>query len=193
MTRSDLAVAVLQFALNSVLASLTLDPGRDVEALKTEREAAAAMLADLNPRDAIQAAFAARAVIMHHAAAECFRRAALPGAPDAMVNRLMATGAALSRQSAQLIQAMKQCKGEPRPAAPIDPAALARAHVQAARAAQPQPVKPAPQTAFEAKNPMPSEKPPTQPGMTPPAPRPLTRAERRRAQKLAAKAARMRR
>lgn len=192
MNRSDLAIAILQFALNSVLASLTLEPDRDVEDLKSEREAAAAMLADLNPRDAIQAAFAARAVTMHHAAMACFRRAALPDAPDVMVNRLMARGAALSRQSGQLIQAIKACKGESRPARAIDPAALARAATQTAQAARPQPAEPVPQTAGEAKNPMSREKPPSQPGLIPTPDRLLNRAERRRAEKLAVKAARMR-
>jgi hypothetical protein len=121
MTPSDLIVSVLQFALNSVLASLTLDPARDIDELKAEREAAAAMLAALNPRDAIQAAFAARAVAAHHAAMECFRRAALEGVPDALMTRLFASGMSLSRLSMQLIKALEQRKAMARPGASVDP------------------------------------------------------------------------
>jgi hypothetical protein len=206
MNRSDLAIAILQFALNGVLASLSVDSNRGVEDLKTEREAAAAMLADLNPRDAIQAACAARAVTMHHAAMECFRRAALPGMPDALARRLMATGATLSRQSEQLIQAIRAYKGESRSVATIDPAALAKAHAQAqhaqanhaqanhaqARAAQAQPAAPVEPAAAGANNPIHQENPLAGWSDGAPASRPLNRAERRRAEKLAAKATRMR-
>ena len=80
MTAIDFAAAAFRFALNSILAALTLDPTRDVEDLKNEREAAAAMLGELKPLDAIQAAYAARAVIAHHASMECFRRAAMADA-----------------------------------------------------------------------------------------------------------------
>jgi hypothetical protein len=141
MNPADLILSILRFALNSVLASLTIDPQRDVEDLKSEREAAAAMLTQLNPRDAIQAALAARAVTAHHASMECFRRAARLEGTDVMFRQLMATGSALSRQSEQLIKTLEQRQGIVRTGKPANP--LDAAFAAAASMVKPQPVAPA--------------------------------------------------
>jgi hypothetical protein len=98
MTQASSNHPFLSFMLNAVLAALTLDPNRDVDDLKCEREAAAAMLAALQPRDAIEAALAARVVVAHHAAMECFRRAALAEVSDLLMGRLFAKAMALSQR-----------------------------------------------------------------------------------------------
>jgi hypothetical protein len=116
--------------LDATLATLTLDPTRNVEDLKTEREAATAELAALQPRDATDAAFAARAVATHHAAMECFRRAAVPGLSDDVAMRLLNRAAALSRLSMQTVQLLEQRTGVvrgARAAAAVNPVAAAAA------------------------------------------------------------------
>jgi hypothetical protein len=131
MTESILEAAAFEFSLTSVLASLTLDPARSVEDLKTERQAATAMLAALHPTDAVQAALAARAVAMHHAAMECLRRVAQPEVPSVLASKLLATSMALSRMSDQMIRALAQRQagtgpgrraGPSRPAETVQPA-----------------------------------------------------------------------
>ena len=164
MTAIDFAAAAFRFALNSILAALTLDPTRDVEDLKNEREAAAAMLGELKPLDAIQAAYAARAVIAHHASMECFRRAAMADATDAVRSRMFACGMALCRQSSQMTKALEQRKkGAARPGTSADPieAILASTPAHAAArevpAGQPQPSASASRPAAGPQAPMPAE------------------------------------
>jgi hypothetical protein len=118
MKPSDLFLSAVQFALTCVLASLSLDPDRNVEELKLEREAAAAMLAELCPRNAIQASYAARVVIMFHASMENFRRAAIPGISVSMRARLIGQANALARQSAQMEKLLLAAKRASEPAAP---------------------------------------------------------------------------
>jgi hypothetical protein len=115
MKPSDLFLSALQFALTTVLAALAIDADRSVEDMKMEREAAAAMLAELRPLNAIQASYAARVVIMFHTSMECFRRAAEPGISLALKARLLGRANALSRQSAQMEKLLLQAKraGEP--------------------------------------------------------------------------------
>jgi len=192
MNPTELLAVILRFALDSVLACLILDPKRDPKDLNAEREAAAAMLAALDPRDAVQAFFAARTVTAHHTSVECSRRAALPGMPDAMVARLIATGIRLSRQSVQMIEALEQCKGAAHSEAAADPheaVLAASAPLQASRSEQ----QPGPQTSADsndAQDPLSSEKSPAAPGITPPAPLYVSRQQRRHAERQAAKAAR---
>ena len=118
MKPSDLIISILQFALQSVFASLSLDLDRSIEDLKAEREAAAAMLAELSPKTAIQASYAARAVIMYHTSVECFHKAAIPGLSLSLKARFIGHGSALSRHSAQMMKLLAQEKraSEPVPA-----------------------------------------------------------------------------
>ena len=135
MTESLLDAAAFEFALSSILGALTLDPARSVEDLKTERQAATAMLASLHPADAVQAALAARAVAMHHAAMECLRRAAQPEVPSSVLSKLLATSMALSRMSIQLMKALAQRQTEAsraHRAVPAKPAATVQASTAAA-------------------------------------------------------------
>jgi len=137
---TDFDTAAITFAHSSVLASLPLDPNRSVEDLKTERQAATAMLASLHPADAVQAALAARAVAMHHAAMECMRRSTHPDAGSALVAKLYVTAMALSRMSIQLMKVLAQRQTEDsraHRAAPARPAAAGVAAGASAGAAAP--------------------------------------------------------
>jgi len=151
MPEAELEIAAITFAHSSVLASLPLDPNRDVEDLKNERKAATAMLASLHPTDAVQAALAARAVAMHHAAMECLRRSAQPDTSSALASKLFVTAMSLSRMSIQLMKALAQRQTEAdrgHRAAPARPAAGgvaagAQARPPAAEARSPVAGKPA--------------------------------------------------
>jgi hypothetical protein len=145
MTAPDLEIAAITFAHSSVLASLPLDPNRDVEDLKMERKAATAMLASLHPTDAVQAALAARAVAMHHAAMECLRRSTHPDATSTLVNKLFVTAMSLSRMSIQLMKALAQRQTEDSRAHRAVPAKPATAGM-AAPGAQARPPAPGPQS-----------------------------------------------
>jgi hypothetical protein len=63
------------------------------------------MFEALDPQTGSEAALVARAVIAHHAAAECFRPAVLPEVSLALQSRLIAQAAAVSRLSSQLVMA----------------------------------------------------------------------------------------
>ena len=106
MSETDTAPPYLRFMLNAVLASLTIDSERDVADLMLERQAAAAMLAAFQVRNAIEAGLAAQAVTAFHAAMACFRRAALMDASQTETGRVFATARALSRTSLQMIRAI---------------------------------------------------------------------------------------
>jgi hypothetical protein len=173
MKPSDLFLSAVQFALTSVLASLTTDPDRSVEELKLEREAAAAMLAELCPRSAVQASYASRVVIMFHAAMESFRRAAAPGISPSMRARHIGQANALARQSTQMEKLLLTAKRASESAAPGAgmEAMLLRAgevvmqrnaaQTQAAQAqAAAAPAAPAPAASNERKNPIHQEKSP---------------------------------
>jgi hypothetical protein len=164
MTQASINHPFLSFMLNAVLAALTMDPNRDVEDLKCEREAAAAMLTALQPRDAIEAALAARAVVAHHAAMECFRRAALAEASELSVGRLFAKAMALSQMSMQM---MRMIDARKRAAPGAWPSASANPLEAGLAGAPPRPRAPSP------KDPMSSEpRPATQAAATPGNPAP---------------------
>jgi hypothetical protein len=105
MTLTD---AALRHTLSSTLDTLPVDPRLSLDDLRTAREAAAAQLATLAPRNATEAMFASQAVAAHHAAMECFRRAAAPDVSDETGMRLLSRAAALSRLAAAMIQALEQ-------------------------------------------------------------------------------------
>ena len=65
------------------------------------------MFEALDPQTGSEAALVARAVIAHHAAAECFRPAVLPEVSLALQSRLIAQAAAVSRLSSQLVMALQ--------------------------------------------------------------------------------------
>jgi hypothetical protein len=105
---SALTDITIRHVLRAVLDTLPVDPQRDPEDERAMREATAEAIAALAPRDATEALFAGRAVAAHHAAMECFRRAAQPDVSDDLGMRLLGRAAALSRLAMQTIAALEQ-------------------------------------------------------------------------------------
>jgi hypothetical protein len=92
----------------------------------------------------MEAMLAPRIISTHHAAMECFRRAARPDTPDHMALRLHGKGMSLANLATRTQRGLRKCQAEP-PAYPAPPLAE--------EAARPQP---APSVAVTAA-PMPSE------------------------------------
>jgi hypothetical protein len=137
--------------MNSTLDALPLNPKFEREDRQAQFEAASVALGTLGPRDGNEAMIVARAVSAHHAAMECFRRAALPDVSDVMMLRLYARAAALSRLSSQLIQALERRQAATtRPARPTGQPAAVGARPAAAAGTQ---------------HPLPSERQPAPPAM----------------------------
>ena len=112
MTQSILNPDIARYTRNSVRAALNQDPARPSEDRAAEEHAALAMLDELGPQTATEAALASRAVIAHHASAECFRRAVQPEITPALQSRLISKAMALSRLSSQLTKALAQTQAE---------------------------------------------------------------------------------
>jgi hypothetical protein len=112
MTQSILNPDIARYTRNSVRAALNQDPARHSEDRAAEEHAALAMLDELGPQTATEAALASRAVIAHHASAECFRRAVQPDITPALQSRLISNAMALSRLSSQLTKALAQTQAE---------------------------------------------------------------------------------
>jgi hypothetical protein len=104
------------YMLNSTLDAVAAPPNASAEDIKTQQLAVAMALGALNPSDAIDTLSAARAITAHHAAMECYRRAAKPDVTDKMLATLLARAASLSRLTAQTIQAIELRKAVARDA-----------------------------------------------------------------------------
>lgn len=152
--------ATIDDTLASVLDAQRPDPDRTPDRQQVQRQAAAALLASLDPHDPIEAAYAARAAAAHYGAMECFRRAMLPETPDSAAIRWQGKAIALSHMMTQMVRAVRASQ-----AATADAKAAARPP-----AAQPQPARPSttirpaaspsPANARVGKqDPMPSERP----------------------------------
>jgi hypothetical protein len=126
--------------LPSAAAHLTLDPPTTDETLATifaaqrrapdqtpaqvqsQREAGAALIAALRPRDPIEAAYATRAAAAHYGSMECFRRAMFPDTPDNAAIRWHGKAVALSRMNTEMVRTLRECQAatsqvQPHPAA----------------------------------------------------------------------------
>jgi hypothetical protein len=106
--------APFSYMLNSTLDAVAAPPNASPEDVKTQQLAVAMALGALNPSDAIDTLSAARAITAHHAAMECYRRAAKPDVTDKMLATLLARAASLSRLTAQTIQAIERRKAAAR-------------------------------------------------------------------------------
>jgi hypothetical protein len=102
------------YMLNSTLDAVPVPPNSTPEDVKTQQQAVALALGALDPRDAVETLSAARAIAAHHAAMECYRRAAKPDVSDKMLATLLARAASLSRLTAQTIQAIERRKAAAR-------------------------------------------------------------------------------
>jgi hypothetical protein len=80
-------------------------PGSDDDTVETRRGIAQLMFDTYQPRDAIEAMAAARAVAAHHAAMDNYTRAARPGVSDATADRLRATALAAGRSVEAMLRA----------------------------------------------------------------------------------------
>jgi hypothetical protein len=80
-------------------------PGSDDDTNETRRGIARLMFEAYEPRDAIEAMAAARAVAAHHAAMDNFNRAAQPGVSDATVVRLRSSALAAARSVEAMLRA----------------------------------------------------------------------------------------
>jgi hypothetical protein len=98
------------YMLNSTLDAVAPPPNASAEDVKTQQLAVAMSLGALDPSDAIDTLSAARAIAAHHAAMECYRRAAKPDVTDKMLATLLARAASLSRLAAQTTQAIERRK-----------------------------------------------------------------------------------
>jgi len=133
--------------LAAVFAAHWHDPGSTPAQLQSQRQAAAAFIAELRPRTPVEAAYAARTVAAHYGAVECFRRGMLPDLPDNLALRWSGRATALSRMSLEMARELQACQAaapraqpqpQPQPAArpairqPPVPAAVARPAAAAA-------------------------------------------------------------
>ncbi len=148
--------------LATIFAAQRRDPDRSPAQLQTQREAGAALIAALRPRDPIEAAYAARATAAHYGAMECFRRAMLPDTPDNAALRWIGKAVALSRMNTDMLRTLRECQAatpraqpqpQPQPAArsAVPPASAPAAAARPAAGIAAKPVG--------RQDPMPSERP----------------------------------
>ncbi len=111
---SDPAFATFVALLIDTLTSMV--PGDD-DNEETRHAIARLMFDAFQPRDAIEAMSAARAVAAHHAAMDNFARAAQPGVSDEKVIRLRANALAAGRSVEAALRALEKRRNEkPAPA-----------------------------------------------------------------------------
>jgi hypothetical protein len=106
-----LSDSAIRFMINSTLDTLEFDPQASEEDRDIQRQAAVEALIALDPRDANQANLAAHAVVAHHSAMACFRRAAQPGLPDNVAMRILGRALAFSRLAERMQTALHRAKG----------------------------------------------------------------------------------
>jgi hypothetical protein len=104
--------------VRSTLASLPLDPDAPEEDTAADLNAAVCALRSLRPRDPAEAMLAARIVSAHHAAMECFRRAAQPGISDITALRLHNKAISLASLAMRTQRELQKCQAAP-PAYPV--------------------------------------------------------------------------
>ena len=122
--RLTLDPATTDETLATIFGALRRDPDRTPAQRQTQREAGAALIAALRPRNPVEAAYAVRAAAAHYGAMECFRRTMLPDTPDNAGIRWDGKAVALSRMNKEMIRTLRECQAAtPRAQAPAQPAA----------------------------------------------------------------------
>ncbi len=116
--RLTLDPATTDATLATIFGALRLDPDRTPGQLQIQRDAGAALIAALHPRDPVEATYAARAAAAHYASMECFRRAILPDTPDNAAIRWHGKAIALSRMNKDMIRALRESQAETHHAEP---------------------------------------------------------------------------
>jgi hypothetical protein len=166
--------------LATIFGALRRDPDRTAAQRQTQRDAGAALIAALRPRNPVEAIFAVRAAAAHYGSIECLRRTMLPDTPDNAGIRWAGKAVALSKLSTEMIHALQQsqaatpralpqalAQSQPgaRPAAPLPAAPAAAGQTKAAVAAKSGRGR-APMSAGR-QDPMPSERPSPAPEAAP--------------------------
>ena len=101
--------------LRDVLGGIT-SPGATMDELETCRWVAAVTELDsLNPRTQMEAMLAGQAVVCHHAAMDCFRRANRVDQPDDMAMRLRKTASMMMRSMSDTLRALERLQSRPVP------------------------------------------------------------------------------
>lgn len=131
--------------LATIFGALRRDPDRTAAQRQTQRDAGAALIAELRPRNPVEATFAVRAAAAHYGSVECLRRTMLPDTPDNAGIRWAGKAVALSNLSKEMIHALQQsqaatphalpqapAQSEARPAAPLPAAPAAAGQAEAA-------------------------------------------------------------
>jgi hypothetical protein len=112
MTRpaKSLSVPAVRFMVSSTLDTLGGNPLADATDRRIQHQAAIEALTALKPRDANEANLAAGAVTAHHAAMDCFRRAALPNMTETVAMRILGRAVTLARMAEHLQNALARNK-----------------------------------------------------------------------------------
>ncbi len=117
-TIPELDPATFADMLRATVAALPIDPDASSENQDAQREAALLAVMALCPRDPMEAMLAARIVSAHHAAMECFRRAARHDIDDNAALRLQGKAISLANLALRTLRELRKCQAQP-PAYPI--------------------------------------------------------------------------
>jgi hypothetical protein len=152
------APATLRAMLAGMLETLPQQQDASPELLASQRETAIGAVAELRPRDALEAALAVRVIATHRAVMECFRLSAQPDVPPSLHLRQLGKAVTLSRLMDTTLQALFRRQEGPA----LQPAALP---AEAVPAPAPRPAAPVPQA-----SPVPAKAARPQPLQTRPVP-----------------------
>jgi len=107
-----LGPATTDETLATIFGAQRPDPERTPAQRQTQRDAGAALIAALRPRDPVEASYAARAAAAHYGSMDCFRRAMLPDTPDSLGLRWHGKAVALSRMNIEMVRELRQGQAE---------------------------------------------------------------------------------
>src|SRR5580692_8966593 len=110
--RLPLDQATTDETLATIFGAQRLDPERSPTQVQTQRDAGAALISALHPRDPVEATYAARAAAAHYGSMECFRRAMRADAPDGVGLRWTGKAVALSRMNIEMVRILRACQAE---------------------------------------------------------------------------------
>jgi hypothetical protein len=94
----------------STLGSLSANARQTEEDRQAMQAAALEALAELTPSNAAEAMLAAQVVSTHHAAMDCYQKAAAPDLSNAMVVRILGRALALSRMSLRMMGMLEKSR-----------------------------------------------------------------------------------
>jgi hypothetical protein len=127
--------------LDAVRGSVPLAEHEDATVVAARQQGACTLYAAMRPRDAVEAALAARAVAAHHAAMDMYARAGQPGTANDAVIRLRAGAIAASRSFDATLRVLQLRQAQPLDAQvnvpPVSPAHSAVVLMRAEEATPP--------------------------------------------------------